>query len=123
MSYDWTTHKPDGHVDRSINFGSTSLHYLLEAMRANDLLDEVTPLPPLPEAGATHEEWRVVLETRSPDPLRIPAFKLVDQNGWQITADECYLLVHRLGRVQEPHVKRLVEFTRYAVSKGGFTVS
>ena len=59
----------------------------------------------------------------SPNPLQLPAFKLTDQNGWLISTEKCYLLVHRLGRVQEPHVKRLVDFARYAVSKGGFTVS
>ena len=125
MSYDWTTHKPDGHVDRSINFGSGTLHYLLEAMRDRQLLDEQTPMPDWPdeEAPEYDEQWRALSATRSPNPLQIPACKLRDQNGWLIRTEECYLLVHRLGRVQEPHVKRLVDFARYAVSKGGFTVS
>ena len=123
MSYDWTTHKPDGHVDRSINFGSTSLHYLLEAMREHDLLDEQTPMPAWPDEPTPEAEWRERAAIRSSNPLQIPAFKLRDQNAWLITSAECYLLVHRLGRVREPHVQRLVEFARYAVSKGGFVVS
>lgn len=125
MSYDWTTHKPDGHVDRSINFGSGTLHHLLAAMRAHQLLDEQTSMPAWPdeEAPDFDEQWRVLSATRSPNPLQLPEFKLIDQNGWLISAEECYLLVHRLGRVQEPRVKRLVDFARYAVSKGGFTVS
>lgn len=123
MSYDWTTHQPDGHVDRSINFGSTSLHSLLEAMRDHDLLDEQTPMPDWPEEPTSEAEWRARAAIRSPNPLHIPAFKLIDQNAWLITSAECYLLVHRLGRVQEPHVKRLVKFAGAAVSKGGFVVS
>ena len=128
MSYDWTTHKPDGHVDRSINFGSGTLHFLLEAMRAHQLLDEQTPMPDWPDEEAPDfveqwEQWRGLSATHSSNPLQIPAFKLTDQNGWLITTEECYLLVHRLGRVQEPHVQRLVDFARSAVSKGGFTVS
>ena len=95
MSYDWTTHKPDGHVDHSINFGSTSLHYLLEAMREHDLLDEQTPMPAWPEEPTSEATWRAFSAIRSPNPLHIPAFKLRDQNAWLITSAECYLLVHR----------------------------
>ena len=69
------------------------------------------------------EQWCALSVIRSPNPLQIPTFKLRDQNSWSITWEEWYLLVHRLGRVREPHVMRLVDFARYAVSKGGFTVS
>lgn len=125
MSYDWTTHKPDGHVDRSINFGSPSLHLLLEAMRAYDLLDETTVRPAWPDLDAPGygEQVNAIQRQVSPDPLKIPRWKLVEQWGCLITPEECYLLVHRLGRVQEPHLSRLMDFARYAVAKGGFTVS
>ena len=122
MSYDWTIYTPDGEIAQTINLGSTSLHALLFAMRAFDLLDEVTPEPSYPLDG-TVEDWRAVLEQPSPDPLRIPRFKLVSQQGWRITWQECYLLVHRLGHIQVPRIKRLIDFAREAVSRGGFTVS
>jgi hypothetical protein len=75
------------------------------------------------QAAEYDEQWRALSATRSPNPLQIPEFKLREQNGWLIGTEECYLLVHRLGRVQEPRIKRLVDFARSAVSKGGFTVS
>ena len=52
MRYDWTTHTPDGHVDRSINFGSGMLAYVLAAMRVHHVLDEQTPMPAWPDKEA-----------------------------------------------------------------------
>ena len=93
---DWTTHTPDGQIDTTINFGSGRLHALLALMRAHDLLDEGTPQPPFPPNDAPPDAWEALHTLVSPDPLRILAFKLRDQNGWTISAAECSILAHRL---------------------------
>ncbi len=36
------------------------------------------------------------LGTRSPDPERVPAFKLADNRGWLVTAEECELLYTKI---------------------------
>ena len=124
MIYDWNTYLLNGygersHVDTTLRVDASMVQVLLEAMRAHDLLDEVTPQPVFPPDG-TQDAWDRLRETCSPDLFRIPAFKFTSPECWHITWQECYLLAHRLRGVQE--LKRLVDFAAEAVNKDGFCV-
>jgi hypothetical protein len=99
-------------------FNGTAMSFLLKQMAACGLLDTATRAPTWSEMQQDVQ----VLARRSSHALQIPRFKFWTNDGWVVTAEECYLLYHRLRGHPDPCVQRFVAFAAQCVPLGGFAV-
>jgi hypothetical protein len=127
------------------NFDATFPGWLSPS-RVDDIMDALEsdeePDPPMTErereaireAQAAQE---ALLETRSPKPAMVPAFKFGSNDGWVVTADECAIIgsaiEHMLADEQQltnacptdesrALLENWLQYVRVAQGTGGFTV-
>jgi hypothetical protein len=95
-----------------------AMTFLLCEMAAHDLLDTATPAP----AGKAIKHDMRLLAQRSPSPFQVPKFKFWTNDGWVVTAEECYLLAYRLRQCPDPRVHLFAAFAASCVCYGGIAI-